>query len=1068
MTAEGYKKNGRGGFILVLVLALFCAAAGRAGAASYYWDSTPATTSWGDSSDWSRYAATGTNGAPSSSATSADTYVFDASTSTSLNDNLSGLTLGSLSFTTNAAAYTLGGNAFSLYKGITTRATTAEAISAGIALAGANTWNVYAGGALNVSGVVSGANSLTLGGGYGGGTVTLSGANTYSGGTILRGGSLNLTGSLNAAGTLNLGGGTLTYAPTAGGSTQAFASTTVSPGLSTVANATAGNNVNLGTITRNAGGLLNVSSVTGTTKAGNGNTNGILGAWATVGSGSSLRYATVTGGNIASYTGATAATTNMGNISSATTNYSFTANVSQILGNVTANTITYTGTGGNWTNALSAANLNGLMNAGTGALTLNFTTLGAINIGTTAAAGNSELVVTTNDQTLTINATINNYTFNTGSLTLGSVGNGTIVLGNSNNYTGGTTITSGTVQLGNAGALSSGTVTLAGGTLQGATGAGLTISNSLVVTGGLSAISSSVATSVLLTGAISGSGTLATEGAGAAGAMVGFTNTSVGGYSGFTGTLLFRTAGQENWSFGSGNTIAATFDFSNATLVMDGSASTRTVGFYGASANQVLKLGELSGGGTIIGSTSGTNTLSVGYLGTDSVFAGAIGVTGGNKDNIALTKEGAGTLVLSGANVYTGSTSVNTGTLQVGNGTSGSIGATSSATVAAGATLSFDMANGSTFSKAIVNSGTVAGVEDPGVTNTLSGVVSGTGGLTQAGAGTTVLTGTDTYTGATSVSAGTLQVGNGTSGSVAATASVSVASGATVAFDMANGSTLSKAISNSGSVVGAEGAGITNTLSGVVSGSGAFTQTGAGTTVLSGANTYTGGTTIQAGKVTLGNAAGLGASANALTILGGATLDLSGNSAVVGALSGSGGGSALLMNSSAATPATLAASSVNPGGALTVGTLTVGGVSDTAKTTLALTNAVLNFDLAGAGSNDKIVLNGKGAVTFTTSQLALTGTIAAGNYTFVTAANNASGIFYNTNLANDLGLTASSIATLASLGLAGTLSQVPDGTGYDITLSITAVAVPEPGTWMLMGMGLAFLGLAAARRRRMA
>lgn len=117
MTAEGYKKNGRGGFILVLVLALFCAAAGRAGAASYYWDSTPATTSWGDSSDWSRYAATGTNGAPSSSATSADTYVFDASTSTSLNDNLSGLTLGSLSFTTNAAAYTLGGNAFSLYKG---------------------------------------------------------------------------------------------------------------------------------------------------------------------------------------------------------------------------------------------------------------------------------------------------------------------------------------------------------------------------------------------------------------------------------------------------------------------------------------------------------------------------------------------------------------------------------------------------------------------------------------------------------------------------------------------------------------------------------------------------------------------------------------------------------------------------------------------------------------------------------------------------------------------------------------------------------------------------------------
>ena len=45
----------------------------------------------------------------------------------------------------------------------------------------------------------------------------------------------------------------------------------------------------------------------------------------------------------------------------------------------------------------------------------------------------------------------------------------------------------------------------------------------------------------------------------------------------------------------------------------------------------------------------------------------------------------------------------------------------------------------------------------------------------------------------------------------------------------------------------------TLTLSGVISGTGAFQQNGTGTTILTAANTYLGGTTINAGTLQLGN-----------------------------------------------------------------------------------------------------------------------------------------------------------------------------------------------------------------------
>ena len=68
----------------------------------------------------------------------------------------------------------------------------------------------------------------------------------------------------------------------------------------------------------------------------------------------------------------------------------------------------------------------------------------------------------------------------------------------------------------------------------------------------------------------------------------------------------------------------------------------------------------------------------------------------------------------------------------------------------------------------------------PGTSATISGEISGGFSVTKTGTGTLILTGANTYTGSTTVSAGTLQVGNGTSGSIANTSSVNLSTTSSV------------------------------------------------------------------------------------------------------------------------------------------------------------------------------------------------------------------------------------------------------------------------------------------------
>jgi len=146
---------------------------------------------------------------------------------------------------------------------------------------------------------------------------------------------------------------------------------------------------------------------------------------------------------------------------------------------------------------------------------------------------------------------------------------------------------------------------------------------------------------------------------------------------------------------------------------------------------------------------------------------------------------------------------------------------------------------------------------------TFAGAISGFGSVTQAGTGTTILTGPNTYEGGTTISAGTLQLGNGgTTGSIIG----DVLDNGTLAFNRAD-------------VVRFEGA---------ISGVGAVAQIGSGTTILtSTGNSWSGPTMVAAGTLQAG-AANTFSRSSQFAVAPGATLDLAGFDQTIAGLTNSG------------------------------------------------------------------------------------------------------------------------------------------------------------------------------------
>jgi fibronectin-binding autotransporter adhesin len=189
-----------------------------------------------------------------------------------------------------------------------------------------------------------------------------------------------------------------------------------------------------------------------------------------------------------------------------------------------------------------------------------------------------------------------------------------------------------------------------------------------------------------------------------------------------------------------------------------------------------------------------------------------------------LLKTDLGTLVLGGANTYTGGTQVNGGTLSIAN--DNNLGAAAGGLTLNGGTLHTTADLTSARHVALAADSTVS--VDGGTTATLSGAVDGAGLLTKTGAGTLALSGDATHSGGTTIAAGTFQVGaGGTTGTLAG----DVTDNGRLAFSRSNGLQ----------------------FDGVISGTGAVEQAGAGSTVLTANNTYTGGTTVTLGTLVLGN-----------------------------------------------------------------------------------------------------------------------------------------------------------------------------------------------------------------------
>ncbi len=373
------------------------------------------------------------------------------------------------------------------------------------------------------------------------------------------------------------------------------------------------------------------------------------------------------------------------------------------------------------------------------------------------------------------------------------------------------------------------------------------------------------------------------------------------------------------------NTTTTAVDF---TLNLNGgtlksAASTTNLIDNQNTGNQITVL--LGAGNTIIDTTTSSASI-VRPMGDMPSVAGTF------------TKAGNNSLTLTGANTYSGGTTVNQGTLTVGTG--GTLGATTGAlavnntNTAAGTaavlnlatavdttvgTLSGSIATPSSgTNSATINTQTARNFTvNQTAAGTYAGVIAGAGSVTLGSLSTNTLTftGANTYSGGTIINQGTLTVGTGgalgaTTGALAVN-NTNTSAGTAAVLNLATAvdttvGTLSGSIATPSSgtntatintqaaqnfTVNQTAAG---TYAGVIAGAGSFTlgSLSTNTLTLSGPNTYSGNTVISNGTLATGVAAAIpfGAAKGNVILDGGGTsagvLDLAGLNISINGLSG--------------------------------------------------------------------------------------------------------------------------------------------------------------------------------------
>ena len=237
-----------------------------------------------------------------------------------------------------------------------------------------------------------------------------------------------------------------------------------------------------------------------------------------------------------------------------------------------------------------------------------------------------------------------------------------------------------------------------------------------------------------------------------------------------------------NWSGGSDNLFS-----DGNSITFDDTASTQAVVIDGASVAPSSVIFSNTSGNNYTLSSAADETLD-GTGGISATGTGDVTISSGIIGSGGFTQSGSGKTILSGANTYSGDTSVSAGTLEIGG--AGSLGVSGN------------------YAGAIANSGAL--IFNSSTNQSLSGVISAAGGLVQGGAGTLTLTGENTYAGSTTVSAGaTLKVT--TQNALGDTAgATTVAAGATLELAYApqtNPSPITESLTISGDgVSGTEGA----------------------------------------------------------------------------------------------------------------------------------------------------------------------------------------------------------------------------------------------------------------------